>query len=252
MAEQLIRINKYLSEQGVCSRREADDYIKKGEVTIDGRVAYVGEKVSGAERICLRGKEVGKKAPPPLYIALYKPAGVVCTTKNDAHNVIDYLHLEQRVFPVGRLDKDSTGLLLLTNDGSIVNEMMRSSAHHEKEYIVQVDRVITPEFLKSMSHGIFLEDLHVFTRPCTVKKIKSDTFSIVLTQGLNRQIRRMCETLGYQVLSLKRIRILNICLGDLPYGKWRNLTTEEVRELKRELKEKPAHEHEREEQPECE
>ena len=230
-----IRLNKYLSEQGVCSRREADDYIARGKVTVDGKKAVMGERVTGQEQICLMGQRIKKSEMEHIYIALNKPRGITCTTKNDKNNVIDYLQLERRVFPVGRLDKDSQGLLILTSDGKIVNPMMRAASGHDKEYVVTVDRPIDQTFIEKMAGGIYLEDLDVTTRPCTVRKLNQKTFSIILTQGLNRQIRRMCQALGFKVITLKRIRIMNIRLGDLKPGCWRYLTEQELSELKRRM-----------------
>ena len=227
-----IRLNKYLSEQGVCSRREADELIGSGAVTVDGKKAVMGERIWGTEKICVSGKVLKQNQEDHIYILLNKPRGIVCTTKNDKNNVIDYLSLKQRVFPVGRLDKDSEGLLMLTNDGDIVNRMMRSSNGHEKEYEVTVNRPVTREFLKAMSDGVWLEELQVKTRPCKLTKTSSDGFNIILTQGYNRQIRRMCLALGYRVRTLKRIRIMNIKLGDLKTGQWRYTTQAEMKALK--------------------
>ena len=226
-----IRLNKYLSEQGVCSRREADDSIARGLVTINGQKALMGEKVTGDEHICLKGKPIKKAEAAHIYIILNKPRGIVCTTKNDKDNVIDYLKLDRRVFPVGRLDKDSQGLLLLTSDGAIVNDMMRAANGHEKEYIVTVDRPIDRDFIKKMSSGVYLDELNVTTRPCTVRQMGPRVFSIILTQGLNRQIRRMCQALGCRVLTLNRIRIMNLRLGNLELGRWRYVTPKELEQL---------------------
>ena len=230
-----IRINKYLSEHGVCSRREADELIAAGRVNIDDRVAVMGDKVSGTERVYVDHRPVCRDDRKNIYILLNKPRGIVCTTKNDKNNVIDYLNLEQRVFPAGRLDKDSEGLLLLTNDGDIVNRMMRARNCHEKEYVVTVDGTVTEDFLKKMSQGIYLEELNATTRSCKVRKTGEHTFCIILTQGLNRQIRRMCQTLGFRVIRLKRIRIMNLKMGTLEVGKWRFLSEEELEELRRQL-----------------
>lgn len=238
MTQEEIRLNKYLSMQGICSRREADDFIRRGLVSVDGHIACMGEKISGNEHILLMGRPVKKIKDDQVYIALNKPRGIVCTTKNDKNNVIDFLKLDRRVFPVGRLDKDSQGLLLLTSDGDIVNNIMRAANRHEKEYIVTVDRPIDQDFIKKMSSGIYLEDLERTTRPCSVKKLGPQKFSIILTQGLNRQIRRMCQCLNYRVITLKRIRIMNILLGDLKSGQWRYLTDDELSELRRLISEK--------------
>ncbi len=233
MEQEKIRLNKYLSEIGFCSRREADAYVDAKRVTIDGRLAVMGDKVTGNEVICIDHKPVGKNKESQVYILLNKPRGIVCTTKNDKDNVINYLKLPIRVFPVGRLDKDSEGLLMLTNDGDIVNRMMRAGNFHEKEYIVKVNNNITDEFIKRMSAGVFLEELNQTTRPCKVKKINDYEFRIILTQGLNRQIRRMCQVLGYRVVKLKRVRIMNLKLDGLKVGQWRYAKDEELKELKR-------------------
>ena len=231
-----IRLNKYLSEQGVCSRREADELIARGKVEVDGIPAAMGQRITGQERICLMGRPIKKEEAAHIYIALNKPRGIVCTTKNDKDNVIDYLSLDRRVFPVGRLDKDSEGLLLLTSDGKIVNEIMRAANGHEKEYVVTVDKPIDRAFVKKMSAGVRLTELSVTTRPCKVWQTGKRTFSIILTQGLNRQIRRMCQALGFRVVTLKRVRIMNIHLGNLATGKWRTLTKDELSGLGRLLK----------------
>lgn len=223
-----IRLNKYLSEIGYCSRREADRLIADGKVTVNGKVPQMGSKVTDADVILVDGDPVQKEEKKVLLI-LNKPRGIVCTTAKFANeeNVVDYVNYPIRVYPVGRLDKDSQGLILLTNQGDLVNKLMRSGNRHEKEYVVTVDKPVTEEFLKGMRAGVYLEELDVTTRPCTVEKIDIVTFKIILTQGLNRQIRRMCEALGYKVKKLKRIRIMNIELKDLPVGKWREATKEE-------------------------
>lgn len=231
-----VRLNKYLSAHGVCSRREADEWIARGKITINGRKAAMGEKVTGGEDIRVSGKKINPQAPEYTYIVLNKPRGIVCTTKNDKDNVIDFLNLPQRVFPVGRLDKDSEGLLLLTNDGEIVNEIMRAAAGHEKEYVVKVNRPVDRSFIEKMSRGIYLEELNTTTRPCQVRQTGKDIFHIILTQGLNRQIRRMCQALGYKVVMLRRIRIMNIRLGDLSTGSWRPLTQKELTVMKKMIK----------------
>lgn len=227
-----IRLNKYLSENGVCSRREADDLIARGAVTVNGRTAVMGERIIGNEKIFVGGKPIKGRSGSHTYIVMNKPRGIVCTTKNDKNNVIDYLKLDTRVFPVGRLDKDSEGLLLLSSDGDIVNRMMRAGNYHEKEYVVTVDRPVDDEFIRKMRAGVYLAELEVKTRPCTVTKTGPNTFKIILTQGLNRQIRRMCQALGQRVVTLKRVRIMNIRLGNLPVGQWRPMTEEELKELK--------------------
>lgn len=224
-----IRLNKYLSDNGVCSRREADRLTEKGLITVNGEKAVLGMKIDPGARVCLRGKEV-KRQEEKVLLAFHKPAGIVCTAeKREKNNVIDFLKYPLRIFPVGRLDKDSTGLLLMTNDGELVNKIMRAGNYHEKEYIVQVNRPINQEFCRKMASGVPILD--TVTRPCQVKKINDTTFQIVLTQGLNRQIRRMCETLGYRVVTLKRVRIMNIRLGNLKEGSYRKVQGREKEEL---------------------
>lgn len=221
-----VRINKYISETGICSRREADKYIKEKRVTINGKTAEEGTKICKGDIVKLNGKIICKKSIP-VYIVLNKPAGIVCTTEKKVKgNIIDFINYPERIFPVGRLDKDSEGLILLTNDGDIVNKILRSGNNHEKEYIVTVDKPITSEFIKMMSSGVKI--LGTVTKPCIVKKENKFTFKIILTQGLNRQIRRMCQKLGYSVINLRRIRIMNIQLKDLPEGRWRYLTASEL------------------------
>ena len=236
-----IRLNKYLSEQGLCSRREADRLIEAGKVTIDGRKAEVGEKVTGQESICCDGKPAGKtaggKKVRPVLLAVNKPRGIVCTTsdKDRAPNVVDLIHYPARVYPVGRLDKDSEGLLLMTNQGELANQIMHAGNLHEKEYMVTVDRPFNAAFIKKLQDGVELKELKVTTRPCTVEAVGTKTFRIVLTQGLNRQIRRMCEALGYHVMVLKRVRIMNILLGKLKTGDFRRVTPRELEELEWQL-----------------
>lgn len=236
-----IRLNKYLSEQGICSRREADRLIEAGKVTIDGRTAKMGEKVTGQEVIFCNGKPAGKAAGAakvkPILLVVNKPRGYVCTTsdKDRAPNVIDLLQYPTRVYPVGRLDKDSEGLLLMTNQGELANQIMHAGNLHEKEYVVTVDQPFNVAFLKKMREGVELKELDVTTRPCQVEAISQKTFRIVLTQGLNRQIRRMCEALGYRVVTLKRVRIMNILLGKLNTGDYRRATPRELEELERQL-----------------
>lgn len=234
MPEEQVRINKYLSEAGFCSRREADRLIEAGKVTIDGVKACMGDKVGAGQRVCVGGRIVENKEPF-IFIALNKPAGIVCTTaKNEKANVIDFLNFKNRIYPVGRLDKDSEGLLLLTNQGEWVNKIMRAGNYHEKEYIVKVNKPVTKEFLKGMRGGVPILD--TVTRPCKVRYVDKTTFEIILTQGLNRQIRRMCEYFGYKVISLKRIRIMNIHLGKLKTGQWRYLTGQEINVLREMIK----------------
>lgn len=220
-----IRLNKFLSDAGVCSRREADRLAEQGLITVDGETAVVGMKIHPDAQVKVRGKRI-KKEEEKVLLAFHKPAGVVCTAeKREKNNVIDYLNYPLRIYPVGRLDKDSTGLLLLTNDGELVNKIMRAGNYHEKEYIVRVNRPLTEEFCRKMASGVPILD--TVTRTCQVEPVDEMTFRIVLTQGLNRQIRRMCEALGYRVIALKRVRIMNIKLGDLKEGAWRRVEGKE-------------------------
>lgn len=234
-----IRLNKYLSEMGVCSRREADRLIEAGKVLIDGRTAGLGDKVTEGQQVFCGGKPVGKAAakPKPVLLAVNKPRGVVCTTsaKDRAPNIVELVRYPERIYPVGRLDKDSEGLIFMTNQGDLVNRLMRGSAGHEKEYLVTVDKPVTAGFLKSMEGGLWLEELQVRTKPCRAWATGKREFHIVLTQGLNRQIRRMCEALGFHVRSLRRVRIMNICLGNLKEGTFRKVTREEYEELTAQL-----------------
>ena len=227
-----IRINKYLSEVGFCSRREADRLLEEGRITINGKVPELGTKVSDEDEIFVDGKTIKKVEEEFVYIAFNKPIGIVCTTdtKREKNNIVDYINHPKRIFPIGRLDKPSEGLILLTSDGDIVNKILRARNNHEKEYYVRVDKPITEKFLEKMRNGVPILD--TITKKCEVEKIDTMNFRIVLTQGLNRQIRRMCEYLGYEVKKLKRIRIMNIKL-DLPVGKWRDLTPQEMNELNR-------------------
>lgn len=221
-----MRLNKYISETGVCSRREADKWIEAGRVTCNGQVAGLGTRVADGDEIRVDGAPVGAKKRQ-IYIALNKPVGVTCTT--EAHiedNIIDLIGHAERIFPIGRLDKDSEGLILLTNNGDIVNEILRSENNHEKEYLVTVDRPITDLALKMMAGGVKI--MGELTKPCRVERIGRDGFRMILTQGLNRQIRRMCSALGYRAQSLKRVRIMNIRLGTLSSGQWRYLTEAEL------------------------
>lgn len=230
-----IRLNKYLSAQGVCSRREADRYVEAGKVTINGRIAEMGEKVDGTESIVIDGRTVGAGPKKKIVLAMNKPKGIVCSSK-EKDNIIDYMKYPERIYPVGRLDKNSTGLILLSNDGELMNEILKARNYHEKEYEVRVNQRISTEFIRHMSKGVYLEELDATTRPCKVKKVDAYTFRIILTQGLNRQIRRMCAYFNYRVVTLKRVRIMNILLGDLPEGKWRELTLKEMKELEGALK----------------
>lgn len=226
-----VRINKFLSEAGICSRREADRYIQEGKVKIDGVVAQMGAKVGKGSVVTFCDKPV-KKEEKLVLIAFNKPVGIVCTTDpSEPDNIIDYIKYNMRIYPIGRLDKDSEGLILLTNDGNIVNKILRSENNHEKEYIVTVNKEITPDFVKRMSSGVPILD--TVTKPCKVTQLDRYTFNIILTQGLNRQIRRMCEYLGYRVIALRRVRIMNIKLGRLKPGDYRNVTEKEIEEMNR-------------------
>tara|TARA_R110001583_G_scaffold120056_4_gene271312 strand:+ start:2564 stop:3325 length:762 start_codon:yes stop_codon:yes gene_type:complete len=232
METQLKRINKFLSEVGYCSRREADKLIEAGRVTINGVVPEMGTKLAPSDVVHVDGIEIKSNNDPFVYLAFNKPVGIVCTTDTNVEkdNIIDFINYPKRIFPIGRLDKPSEGLILLTDDGDIVNKILRASNNHEKEYIVKVDKPISQTFLQRMSGGIYIKDLDRTTKKCEVKKLGTYTFSIVLTQGLNRQIRRMCEYLTYEVETLKRVRIMNIKL-DMPVGEYRELTKDEFNEL---------------------
>ena len=226
-----VRINKYLSEVGFCSRRAADSLIKEGKVTINGEIPELGAKVEEDDQVEVEGQIIEKITKQNnIYLAFNKPVGVVCTTdkKVEPDNIIDFIKYPKRIFPIGRLDKPSEGLILLTNDGDIVNKILRARNNHEKEYIVSVNRPINRDFIQRMSNGVKL--LNTITKNCFVEKLGPNKFKIILTQGLNRQIRRMCEILGYRVKKLKRVRIMNIKL-DVPTGKYRELTKEELLEL---------------------
>ena len=224
-----IRLNKFISETGFCSRREADKLIENGRVTVNGIKAVMGTKVKVNDNVKVDGKSL-KKEDELVYIALNKPVGITCTTEKKVKgNIVDFIGHEKRIFPIGRLDKDSQGLILLTNDGDIVNKILRAGNNHEKEYIVTVDKPIDKKFIKDMSSGVRI--LGTITKECIVNKINERTFRIILTQGMNRQIRRMCEALGYSVTKLNRIRIMNIKLGDLKIGSWRNLSFQELEKL---------------------
>ena len=225
------RINKYLSEVGYCSRREADRLIEEGKVTINGKITKIGTKAEEGDQVEVEGQKIEKSTKQKnIYLAFNKPVGIVCTTDRrvEPDNIIDFINYPVRIFPIGRLDKLSEGLIFLTNDGDIVNKILRARNNHEKEYIVRVNRPIDRDFIQSMSSGVKI--LGTKTKNCLIKQLGSNEFNIVLTQGLNRQIRRMCESLGYRVKSLKRVRIMNIKL-DVPIGKYRELTKEEVLEL---------------------
>lgn len=229
-----LRLNKYLADHGVCSRREADRLIEQCRVMVNGQIASVGTKVTEEDLVLLNGKRVGGR-PQTVVLAFYKPVGVICTQKDrHAEKILnDLIRYPVRVTYAGRLDKDSEGLLLLTNDGKLIDAMMRGANRHEKEYIVKVDQEITEDFLEKIRNGIYLKELDCTTRPCQAEKTGKLTFRIILTQGLNRQIRRMCAALGYEVKKLKRVRIMNITLDQLPYGKYRELTQEEIQQLYR-------------------
>ncbi|MCI2779979.1 23S rRNA pseudouridine(2604) synthase RluF [Clostridium perfringens] len=226
-----VRLNKYISETGFCSRREADKLIEQGRVKIDGVKASTGMKVSKGQSVYVDGKPL-KVENELVYIALNKPVGITCTTESKIKgNIVDFINHEKRIFPIGRLDKDSQGLIFMTNDGDIVNKILRAGNNHEKEYIVTVNKPITDEFIKGMSNGVPI--LGTVTKKCLVKKESKNSFRIILTQGLNRQIRRMCEYFGYEVKKLERIRIMNVSLGNLKIGSWRYLTKKELAEINR-------------------
>lgn len=226
-----VRLNKYISETGFCSRREADKLIEQGRVKIDGVKASTGMKVSKGQSVYVDGKPL-KVENELVYIALNKPVGITCTTESNIKgNIVDFINHEKRIFPIGRLDKDSQGLIFMTNDGDIVNKILRAGNNHEKEYIVTVNKPITDEFIKGMSNGVPI--LGTVTKKCLVKKESKNSFRIILTQGLNRQIRRMCEYFGYEVKKLERIRIMNVSLGNLKIGSWRYLTKKELAEINR-------------------
>ena len=231
-----VRINKYLSEVGYCSRRIADRLIEEGKVTINGKVPKIGTRVEEGDQVEVKGQRIEKsRKQKNIYLAFNKPIGIVCTTNRrvDPDNIIDFIKYPSRIFPIGRLDKFSEGLIFLTNDGDIVNKILRARNNHEKEYVVSVNRPINRDFIQRMSGGVKILD--TITKNCFVKKLGPKKFKIILTQGLNRQIRRMCESLGYRVVSLKRVRIMNIKL-DMPIGKYREFTKEELSGLNRLLK----------------
>jgi len=242
MEIKLTRLNKYLSEAGYCSRREADRLIDAGRVTINGSVPELGTKVSANDVVEVDGKSITERKADFVYIAFNKPVGIVCTTDTrvEKDNIIDFIKYPKRIFPIGRLDKPSEGLIFLTDDGDIVNKILRASNNHDKEYIVTVDKPISQTFIKRMAGGIYLEDLDKTTKKCTVRKIDSQTFSIILTQGLNRQIRRMCEYLTYEVTSLKRTRIMNVKL-DIPVGEYREFTEKELKTINLLLEDSDKH-----------
>jgi 23S rRNA pseudouridine2604 synthase len=233
-----MRINKYISETGICSRREADKWIEAKRVTINGTVAELGSTVGPGDQVRIDGRPIGAKKEH-VYIALNKPVGITSTTEGHIKgNIVDFVGHQERIFPIGRLDKDSEGLILLTNDGDIVNKILRAENNHEKEYIVTVNKPITPMFLQGMASGVRI--LGTVTKPCRVYKEEERVFRIILTQGLNRQIRRMCEAFGYRVTRLQRIRIMNIRLGSLKIGKWRDLTAGELKDLLTSIDHEPS------------
>lgn len=234
-----IRLNKFLSEAGVCSRREADRMIEEGRITVDGRKAETGMRVRPDQEIKVGKKIISMEREEEVLLAVYKPVGVVCTTdRREKRNIVDYVGYPVRIYPIGRLDKDSEGLILMTNIGSLVNKMMRAANYHEKEYLVTVHKPVTDAFLERLAKGVRIRKeekgevlLDAMTRPCQVEKLGKCSFRIILTQGLNRQIRRMCEALGYQVTHLKRVRVLNIELKGMRPGTWRKVTDKELKEL---------------------
>lgn len=230
-SEKQTRLNKYLSEVGYCSRRKADTLIEQGKVTVNGEVPEMGTKVQSDDEVRVNGELINPPKKENVYLAFNKPVGIVCTTNpKEKKNIVDYINYPSRIFPIGRLDKPSEGLILLTDDGDIVNKILRARNNHEKEYIVTVDRLISEDFITRMSNGIPILD--TITRKCEVEQLSKFVFRIVLTQGLNRQIRRMCEYLGFNVVKLKRVRIMNIKL-DVPVGQYRHLTEAELSELER-------------------
>lgn len=230
--KQLTRINKYLSEVGFCSRREADKLIAQGRITVNGEIPEMGTKVSAEDEIRVNGRLISDTEEAPVYLAFNKPVGIVCTTDTrvEKDNIIDFINYPKRIFPIGRLDKPSEGLIFLTNDGDIVNKILRARNNHEKEYLVRVDKPVNKDFIRRMRSGIPI--LGTITRKCFAEQTGRYEFRIILTQGLNRQIRRMCEYLGYRVTKLKRVRIMNVTL-DVEPGKWRYLTKSEIAEINR-------------------
>lgn len=228
----LTRINKYLSEVGFCSRREADKLIAQGRVTVNGSIPEMGTKVSSEDEIRVNGRLINEPEEAPVYLAFNKPVGIVCTTDTrvEKDNIIDFINYPKRIFPIGRLDKPSEGLIFLTNDGDIVNKILRARNNHEKEYVVRVDKPVNKDFIRRIRSGVPILD--TVTRKCFAEQTGRYEFRIILTQGLNRQIRRMCEYFGYRVTKLKRVRIMNVKL-DVEPGKWRDLTSKEIAEIKR-------------------
>lgn len=231
--EETVRLNKFLSEKGICSRREADRLVDEGKVMVNGVCAVMGQKVSSADEIVVDGKKVSTKQVKPVLIAVNKPAGIVCTTARfeGEKNIVDMVKYPTRIYPIGRLDKESEGLILMTNLGDLANEISKASNSHEKEYVVTVNNQVTESFLDKMRRGMHLEELNAYTMPCVCTKTGNREFHIILKQGLNRQIRRMCAACGYRVETLKRIRIMNIHLGNIPQGNFRNVTDAEFDKL---------------------
>lgn len=235
--EETVRLNKFLSEKGICSRREADRLVDEGKVMVNGVCAVMGQKVSSADEIVVDGKKVSTKQVKPVLIAVNKPAGIVCTTARfeGEKNIVDMVKYPTRIYPIGRLDKESEGLILMTNFGDLANEISKASNSHEKEYVVTVNNQVTESFLDKMRRGMHLEELNADTMPCVCTKTGNREFHIILKQGLNRQIRRMCAACGYRVETLKRIRIMNIHLGNIPQGNFRNVTDAEFDKLIKDL-----------------
>ena len=235
--EETVRLNKFLSEKGICSRREADRLVDEGKVMVNGVCAVMGQKVSSADEIVVDGKKVSTKQVKPVLIAVNKPAGIVCTTARfeGEKNIVDMVKYPTRIYPIGRLDKESEGLILMTNLGDLANEISKASNSHEKEYVVTVNNQVTESFLDKMRRGMHLEELNADTMPCVCTKTGNREFHIILKQGLNRQIRRMCAACGYRVETLKRIRIMNIHLGNIPQGNFRNVTDAELDKLIKDL-----------------
>ncbi|MEF2907257.1 MAG: pseudouridine synthase [Lachnospiraceae bacterium] len=231
--EETVRLNKFLSEKGICSRREADRLVDEGKVMVNGVCAVMGQKVSSADEIVVDGKKVSTKQVKPVLIAVNKPAGIVCTTARfeGEKNIVDMVKYPTRIYPIGRLDKESEGLILMTNLGDLANEISKASNSHEKEYVVTVNNQVTESFLDKMRRGMHLDELNADTMPCVCTKTGNREFHIILKQGLNRQIRRMCAACGYRVETLKRIRIMNIHLGNIPQGNFRNVTDAEFDKL---------------------
>jgi len=227
-----MRLNKFISETGVCSRRQADTWIEQRRVKVNGKVAELGTQVSEEDEVRVNDHIIGARKKKHVYIALNKPPGITCTTERHIPgNIIDFIKHRERIFPIGRLDKESEGLILLTSNGDIVNEILRSENNHEKEYMVTVNRPVTDEFLGGMKRGVQLPDLKTTTKCCNISRVKPKTFRIILTQGLNRQIRRMCAVFGYEVTRLQRVRIINIKLDGLKSGRWRDLKPDELKGL---------------------